>query len=320
METRKLIKFGKNSYVITLNSEWIRRNGLTKGDHVHIIENENNILIESQPLDKQREERIYKLDVEGKTRTDIKREIVTAYINNFSIIEISGEGIKDKAKTIKDILHNLVALAVIEQDTNRIIAKDFLNMKEISITALIRKMDNIIKTMIAESKGKTSTATQENIDLRDHDVNRLHILSKRTIKHAFVSLETRQRLKMDSLDLLKLWRIVENLEEVADSTKRVIRYFNASNIPKAKEKELIKIYEEIEEFYNNIMKAFYNGDMKLALKIAPRKKEILKKLNEYDRENWNVEYVPNIIEKFKYMTMAIQQLGRPIYELERYTN
>lgn len=316
MQTRKIIKFGKNSYVITLNSEWIKRNNLNKGDHVHILENENNLLVESQPADKSRSEKVYRLNVKDKKRTDIKREIVTAYMNNYSTIEISGSDIKEKARDIKDILHNLVALAVIEQDATRIIAKDFLNMKEISIMDLIRKMDNILKTMITESKGKTSMKIQENIDLRDNDINRLHILSKRAIKHAFVSLETKQRMKLNNLDLLSLWRVVECLEEIADSTKRIVRYFNASNISKAKEKELIKIYNEIEDFYKIETKAFYNGDMRLALKAAPKKKEIMKMLIQYDRANSNIEYVPNIIEKLKYMTMAIQQLGRPVYEME----
>jgi phosphate uptake regulator len=320
METRKLIKFGKNSYVITLGSDWIKRNGLNKGDHVHILENDNSLLIESQAQDKSRDEKTYRLNVEGKDRTDIKREIVTAYINNFSTIEITGGDVKEKAKMIKDILHNLVALSVIEQDATKIIAKDFLNMKEISVMTLIRKMDNIIKTMITESKGKTSALIQENLDLRDNDVNRLHILSKRTLKHAFVSLEARQRMKMDVLDLLRLWRVVESLEEIADSTKRIVRYFNASSISKEKEKELIKVYEEVEEFYKIIMKALYNGDMALALKAAPKKKEIMAKLNDYDRKNWNIEYVPNIVEKLKYMTMSIQQLGRPIYEMENNIN
>ncbi|MBW3013988.1 hypothetical protein KY335_01995 [Candidatus Woesearchaeota archaeon] len=320
METRKLIKFGKNSYVITLNSEWIRKNGLNKGDHVHIIENDNNLLIESQASDKFKEGKVFKLNVQDKNRSDIKREIVTAYINNVGTIEIFGGDLKDKAMMIKDILHNLVALAVIEQDPNKIIAKDFLNMKEISIVALVRKIDNIIKTMISDSKGKTSKATEENINLRDNDVNRLHILTKRAIKHAFVSLETRQHFKMGALDLLRFWVIIENLEEIADSVKRIARYFNSTNIPKTQEKDLLKIYDEIELFYNDLMKAFYNGDKNQALKTAPKKKEIMQKLIDFDRKNWNVEYIPNIVEKLKYMTMAIQQVGRPVYEMENFVD
>ena len=45
MEFRKLIRFGKNSYVISIPKPWVEKNKLKKGDTIYINENLDGLQI-----------------------------------------------------------------------------------------------------------------------------------------------------------------------------------------------------------------------------------------------------------------------------------
>ena len=48
MNKRKLIKFGKNSYVISLPKEWIEENKLGKGSEINLNKFDENLIISTE--------------------------------------------------------------------------------------------------------------------------------------------------------------------------------------------------------------------------------------------------------------------------------
>ena len=52
MEFRKLIKFGKSSFVISLPKKWLEKNKLKKGDLLYVSENENGLSLTSKDNEK----------------------------------------------------------------------------------------------------------------------------------------------------------------------------------------------------------------------------------------------------------------------------
>ena len=95
MEYRKLISFGKNSFVLTLPKAWVRSNKLQKGDLVYIKENINNLILYPQQQGDQESKEII-IDVNKKSIRHIQREIIAAYIRNYRRIVLVGEEIIDK--------------------------------------------------------------------------------------------------------------------------------------------------------------------------------------------------------------------------------
>ncbi|MCX6707491.1 MAG: phosphate uptake regulator PhoU, partial [Candidatus Woesearchaeota archaeon] len=85
------------------------------------------------------------------------------------------------AASIKLILRNLTGIEIIQQDSERIIAKDLLNINEISIETLIRRMDNITRSMLTDSISCLRKDIYEEIYERDMEVNRLLYLAYRVI-------------------------------------------------------------------------------------------------------------------------------------------
>ena len=54
MEYRKLISFGKNSFVVSLPKSWIKQNKLIKGDLIHISDNGSDLILSKKESDEKK--------------------------------------------------------------------------------------------------------------------------------------------------------------------------------------------------------------------------------------------------------------------------
>ncbi|MEK6938507.1 MAG: phosphate uptake regulator PhoU [Nanoarchaeota archaeon] len=185
MEYRKLISFGKSSFVVSMPKSWVNQNKLKKGDLIYLEESGQNLLLSKSDIKKEEENKTKVIAIDGKNINLIAREVNSSYILNFKTIVLKGKEIKDRIKEIQEIFQNLIALEVMEQTANTIVAKDFLNMEQVSVEEIIRKMDIITRTMMKESFGALTSDNYENINQRDKDVNRLYFLLYRTILYNF---------------------------------------------------------------------------------------------------------------------------------------
>ena len=86
MEFRKLISFGKSSYIVTLPKEWISRNNLKKGSALSIESDRNSVTISTNLGEKESEKKSMAINIDNKSMDEIRTEIVTAYLTNYDII------------------------------------------------------------------------------------------------------------------------------------------------------------------------------------------------------------------------------------------
>jgi len=313
MEFRKLIKFGKNSHVISIPKSWLEKNKLNKGDTVYLDENSEGLVVSPKDIKEKKELKEITINTTGRTIDELRRRITAAYIDNFHIIKIIGKDFTEKSKELRENLHNLIALEIMEQTPERMVAKDFLKMNEVSIKDIIRRMDIIARTMIHDSKLTLKQDLYQEIYGRDKDVNRLAFLLQKTIKYL---LENPQRESPKSIRLLDYWQMGINMETIADESKRIARFLSKFGRTKSKEilgKQLIHIYERIEKHYLDVMKAYYTKDKESAYKLACVKVKLLEDCNEFFNKNYDKLWVPNVIDKFKSIISYIHNLARIVY-------
>ena len=105
---------------------------------------------------------------------------------------IRAEKLEENSKEISVILNTLIGLELIEQNPTKIVAKVLLDSKEISLSALIRRIDVILRSMIDDVDKNESD--YENIRERDKEVNKLTFLVKRVIKAAIIDSELAKTL------------------------------------------------------------------------------------------------------------------------------
>ena len=201
MEVRKIIAFGKSSYVITLPKDWLSTNNLEKGDVVFLNQSDDNLIVGSKEKETIREETRQVIDTEGKTVERVKREVASAFINYNNYIVVQGRNLAEYSKEIADFIHNLIALEIMEQSSNKLVAQDFLRAEDTQIKDYVRKSDIIIRSMLTDLKDQKFKLYSDLVH-RHKNVDRIYLLLLKTIKAISKDPSLIKKLDLTSEELL----------------------------------------------------------------------------------------------------------------------
>jgi len=313
MEHRKLIKFGNSSHIISLPNTWLKKNGLSKGDTLYLEENGNNeLILSAQKKEKTIEEKQITIETDSKQKKEVSREIISAYINNYKTIKLVGKNIEKKSKEIREILKSLSGIEVLEQTKDNIIAKDFINMENISLMHLIRRMDILTRNMLNDAKDSLQKEVYQSLMQRDEDINRLVFLAYRVAKFSIENPDKVINDKTQTIDFAILWQIADHLERFADETKRSSRFLMKLGKTIPEKKEIESIFKEIDNCYITTMKSFYAKDNKLALNIADMTKKLIEKCDKLSNKTKEKNIVI-LAERLKTMMDHLRTIARLIY-------
>jgi len=330
MEFRKLISFGRSSYVVSIPKPWVLKNRLKKGDLISVDGEGGGLVLSLNNSHALIEPKEITIDAEKKEIDLIRAEIVSAYLNNYGTINISSSSIEQNSMEIKNILRNLTGMEVMEQTSQRIVAKDLVNESEISLKTLIRRMDIITRAMIDDSISSIDGPSHyKSIDQRDNDVNRLHFLAYRVIREAMKNPALAKSLKMTPWELVISQGVVERLEKIADRQKRIARYLQSIKLPEHVAGELKKIYTDMRDRYLDVMKAYYTNDKKLAFEVEVTNKERILACEKFHSKStgcpiklkikkaWGYcTELSRIVENLNAMTTSIKYISRAVISMD----
>lgn len=314
MEFRKLISFGKSSFVISLPKNWIRQNKLNKGDLVYLEERGSNIILSKKQPENQNKDKSITILVDGKTIPAIQREVTGAYISNNNIIILKGATLKNIISEIQEIFQKMIALEIMEQTTDTIIAKDFLNTENVQVEELTHKMDIITRTMLNECADSLNEKNYKTLKQRDEDVNRLYFLLYRTVLYNMEHpLNAMKKYKMEIIDLFYHWMAGFQIEGVADEAKKVAKYANLINKSQKEKDAITKFLRGICDYYLESIKAFNNKDREHAFSISEKKTEFYEKLREFEKNNEEVNFA-KMISHIRGLINYIHRISRTTYQ------
>jgi phosphate uptake regulator len=318
MEYRKLIKFGKNSYVVSVPKSWLKNNKLKKGDTLYVSENNNTLSLSSKNNEKKDFKKIT-IDTNKKSLKRIQTEIVSSYLNNYNEIHLEGENVKDNALKIKEYLNELAGIEVIEQTKNKIIAKDLLDKESISLSKLVRRIDMIIRGMLDDSISTVKEDNYDSIFQRDKDVNRLVYLSERILRSCLDSpCQIREEENVDNLKVIMIFELVITLERIGDQAKRIARYARKLRNEKMR-LEFEKIYKDIKKLYLDLMKAYYTGDKELSHEIDEHGISLIEQCNQFLKKYPGMKKAM-IMDYMKRMISTIRQSAMAIINYDKQVN
>jgi len=317
IDSRKLIKFGNSSHVISLPSEWLKKHNMCKGDSIFFRENGNGELLLC-PIFKEKIDDLKEIVINGDGK-DIKaldRELRSAYIKNYNVIRIIDKNLNDKLKEVKSMIYGLSSIEVIEQTSTKLVLKDFLDVRCISISNMIRQIDILIRSMIEDSKlCIKKKCDYESLYERDLDVNKLYFLLWKVIQRGFSDANFMHSLNMGYPQLVSYLWFVMNLEKVADETKRIAKILYKTNLTKKQKEDLFNLFSDIEKDYLNLMKSNYNQDYNLAYEVAASKEKNIEKCDEFFEKNKKEPNIAKIVEKLKSFESHISHMGRVVTDL-----
>ncbi|MBS3156284.1 hypothetical protein J4413_03570 [Candidatus Woesearchaeota archaeon] len=315
LDVRKLIKFGNSSFVVSLPSNWIRNHELKKGDSIYLNENEKKeLILAASNARKLKETKKATIDVNNKPIDRIKREIISAYVSGHGYFVLNGN-LKDYTEEIERTLHNLMGLEIVEQTSNKTIVRDFLNTEEVLVGDIFRRIDLIIRSMIGDSKNCFSNQLYKQVNHRDITVNKLRFLLLRMINESRHSPNVMNAIENSGMNAYEAWLLLINLEDIADSSRRIARLLKDKKFEDKELEGIITIYNQIESSYLQVMKALYKKDKELAHNIADNKFSIIDdcdKLFKKTKNKWTVA----IIEKLKEMESYVRNISRIVIDQE----
>jgi phosphate uptake regulator len=313
MEYRKLIKFGTNSIIISLPKNWVSKNRLKKGDSVVLDENSHNeLLISPHSTKKKIEHRELTIDITNKELPRLEKELISAYINNYAVIKIIGAGLKQKSQALRDMIHNLMALEIMEQTSTSITTKDFLDLENVSLENLLRKMDNVLRSMMADLKLIAKEDLAEHIYQRDNDINRLYFLATRTKRFIAANPIIMKEMQLTTPQLFIIWNAIYHIERIGDRVKEISQLLTKMK-NKKKLNQLLSTFAEVERFYLKTMKAHYTNDITLAYDMSGKNKAYTEKMRNLQEEMSNDYPASLIIEKYLNIVGAAHVILRRIY-------
>ena len=315
MGFRKIIGFGGNSFVISLPKTWITSLGLKKGDLVSINEDDEHVLRvmpENVKPTKQKTE----ITLEFIDIPHLKAQLVYAYISNYDTITIVGNNLDKQISDIRKEVQNFVALEIMNYTEKTVVLKDFLNINEIAVYEIIRKIDRLILLMADDVKqilnGDKSADLYEQIEQKEIDINKLCNLIFKVSKLSFNPVD-RNILKLTLDDVFYYWEMASFLEKFADQVKRVPRYFK--KIPL--DEQLTKTFNKLMEHYSMAMKGNFTKNINLGSQVMVNKVKLFEECDTHS--NRLPKEYSQVIEKFNLMNTHVGNLGKVLLKLSKTT-
>lgn len=309
MHIRKLVKAGQASHTVSLPKSWLEKNNLKRGDVVYLKEiSDKEITIRPDAQEQAAEQKEITIEIDKKELDTVQREITAAYLNNYNTISLLGDSIAEKTKEIRKMLHDFVALEITEQTSKRIVAKDLLNLKEISVDKTIKRMDMIARTMLEDTTAVIDgKEVHESIIFRDFDINKLYFLLTRLLKSATKNNATAESICIKKEDILPVWYLSINLENLADDVKRICELIKSINTKHLS--NIAKVIGKISTSYAEAMKAYHSSNKELADKIARQRTDLVNASAELITKNSPAELV-ELVENLKTISTIISNIAR----------
>ena len=317
IEFRKIIKFGINSYVVSLPKEWMDSQNLHKGDLIYYLEQDDHLILAARDHSVKEAKSVI-IEAENKDIKYLNLEIISAYLKNSTYIEIRGKQAVDQhLAEIRQILYGLVGMEIIEQTPTKIVAKDLIDLKEVSIDATIRRMDMMLRVMLGDVIECLDGYNPDTLKHRDQDINRLSYLSFRLLNYAQQNPSFLKSIGVKDTYLFARWLIVIRIEEIGDHVKRIGRFLAAAKLDAKQKKGIKDIYTRIKPLYEQAMNAFYTKDLQLAIANEFQTKDTLPLITEFRRTIQNPsEELIRIFEHLKAMTSSIAHISREVLRKE----
>ena len=280
MHIRKVVQSGPSSFTIALPKKWIIENKVRKGDLIYIRPAKGaDLNITTTLLPEKKEPQELVIDIIDKQPEKVRRELISAYLRDYSKITIKGKNLDELENIIRNEVNNLIGFEVVDRKSEKIIIENFLDPSKTNIKETLRKTDNIVREMIQETIGLAiNKQSADTIARWDMDVNRLTFLVMKILSLSLRDREIEENIALSRSEILVFWDVIKNIERIGDYVKRSARYIVILREKKSPElKKVSGLYKEITEHYNNVLSAFYKKSIEKADEFSCTGLELFKK-------------------------------------------
>ncbi len=223
MDTRKVQRTGKSTFIVSLPKTWATKNGIAAGSIVYINQGDNGALTLS--TDRSERDLRVKLDIGEKTGDDLIRDIIGCYVGGYRIIEVTSPHMSSaQKKDLHQIVNKLIGPEILEETINKVVIQDLLSSEELQSEKALRRIRTVVKSMIHDSFTSLLNNNQDELAMdviqRDDDVDRLNLLISRQFTEILRTGSVKQETQ-NPIHAFNYMQAASNLERIADHAQRI---------------------------------------------------------------------------------------------------
>lgn len=291
---RNVQRIGRSTFSINLPKKWAEAVGLEAGSRVLLSAQPPDLLL----LRHERTEQLSStaLDITGRMGDALVREIISAYVAGFDVIQLRARGplTPEQLETVRQISQALTGLDIKEDSVDSIVIRSILDPAKLPMRETLQEIYTNALAMFSDSIKALKTLDKplaENVIARDKEIDRKFLMLSRQFRTALRDLLAEEQLQIKRVQFFDLHTAARQLERVADHAVKIAAVASA-----LKEKLSPSMLRALEEA----------GD--LAIEIVQRAMDALQKLN-FELANSAINEGPRVEEQ-------LLKLGRLLRDLE----
>lgn len=263
---RKIVQQGYSTMMVSLPSNWVKKNNLIKGDEINIDAIENDLIVSTE--EKKEVKKIINLNIEDVEPLRY-RMILAAFRRGYDIINIEYKTNSISDKIQQKVLPEMIGFEIIEQKKNSCI------IAEVSKTT-DEEFDNILKRSFYTIKNMFSDLIKS-IENNEKDLDYIKTIDKNLNKYVhFCERILNKESQFTNDKILSLNYIVLNLEVLGDAIKDLSECIKNEKNIKKNEFELLKNTSII---FENLLSLFYNNSIDKTIEFSKKYKMLNEKYN-----------------------------------------
>jgi len=142
MDTRKVQRTGKSTFVVSLPKSWAAKNAISSGSLLFISQNQNGDLI----LTAERFEKSLKTEIGigEKIGEPLIRDIIGCYVAGYRIIEVTAPRMSPVQKRdLHKIVTKLIGPEILEETSNKVVIQDLLSSEELQVDRALKRSNKL---------------------------------------------------------------------------------------------------------------------------------------------------------------------------------
>ncbi len=222
MPARKAIEMGEGTILVSLPKEWVRRNGVKKGDTLSVEQLSAGKLMVKPLAGPEGEPKQIVIDYPAEDLSQVTNDVTGAYLLGYDIVKVVGTKVitREDRAGIKETIARLVGLEIMDEDSKRMTMQFLLEPTAITPERIVRRMSGLLDGMLkdmAEALAKGDSKLLALVGERDDEVDRLYFLLVRATRAAIVRPEVAEGYGLSPVDLLDYRVLASFLESVGDA-------------------------------------------------------------------------------------------------------
>jgi phosphate uptake regulator len=244
MDTRKVQRTGKSTFIVSLPKSWATKNGISAGSIIYINQGDNGALTLS--TDRTERDLRARLDIGDKMGEHLIRDIIGCYVGGYRTIEVtSGHMSALQKKDLHQIVNKLIGPEILEETINKVVIQDLLSSEELQSERALKRIKTVVKSMISDSFASLLSKNEElamDVIQRDNDVDRLNLLISRQFTEILRSGSVKQET-VNPITAFNYMQAASNLERIADHSHHIAEIASQKNytLPEDLKEELMRM-------------------------------------------------------------------------------